>query len=255
MRRVLGVLVGVLGLSVVVASPALADGIAISPQTSGGAFDYGTVEIGNSPGTTFHFTNLLKSKTAPLRISLSGSTAFTKSRDTCKGTRLAPGKSCLVRITYTPTTDGQTDTASLTANNQARTLEYGNLNLSGTGHGTADLVWTPSSTYDFGSTGGSKGFTITNVGTAPASIYTGSILAYVTGVFTPTPFTCYLAIVGPFPVGASCTEPWVFDPTQCSQVPGGGQLHGQEVFDYYTDSTKTTQASAVLDLYATCPTN
>ena len=233
---------------------ALADGIAVSPQTSGGAFDFGTVEIGHSMGQTFHMTNLLSTKTQPLRVRLSGSSTFKKSRDTCNGKRLAPGKSCLVRVNYTPTTDGQTDTTSLTVNNKALSLEYGAINLSGTGHGTASLVWTdtstsqPISSYDFGTTGGTHQFTLTNVGTAPAFIVSSGQGFDATTLFADR--DCG-AVIGPsFAPGATCTETWTFNPANCSS---SGSLAGGSSIQYYTDSTHTTVASATLSVTATCP--
>src|SRR5690242_734295 len=174
MRRVVVLLAGAVGLLVLPATAQASVNVAWSPQTSPDTFDFGTVDIGQTPGQTFHLTNTGSVRTPALRIKLTGSSVFKKMRDTCAGTRLAPGKSCLVRVQYTPATDGQTDSTVMTANNKTLTATYASITITGTAHGTADLVWTntatgqPIASYDFGSTAGSHQFTLTNVGTAPA---------------------------------------------------------------------------------------
>jgi hypothetical protein len=225
--------------------------LAWSPQTSPGAFNFGTVEIGQVHAQTFHLTNTGTTRTAALRVKLSGSSAFTKMRDTCASTRLAPGKSCLVRIAYTPATDGQTDTTVLTANNRTLTATYASITLSGTAHGTADLAWSESS-YDFGTTAGTHQFTITNLGTANAVMDSGGQTSYASGVLGADVF-CGQNIgdqAGGLAPGASCTETWTFDPTNCASFQ---PLTAGESDVYFTDSTLTTTNTVSLNISATCP--
>jgi hypothetical protein len=50
-----------------------------------------------------------------LNITLTGSSAFSITGDTCSATSLGPKKSCTVTIQYAPTTAAENDTATLTA--------------------------------------------------------------------------------------------------------------------------------------------
>ena len=245
MKRLLVVPLAVLG-ALVLPSTALADGIAVSPQTAG-TFDYGTVEIGHRQIQSFTATNLLPHKTQPLRIRLTGSTTFKKTWTSCRLKRLAPGKTCVINVSYTPATDGQTTTASLEVTNQGLNIDYSTIALSGTAHGTADLVWTPSNTYDFGSTPGTHAMTITNVGTATATIAAGTV-EFLSGI-TPDKF-CVLSNLAP---GASCTENWTFETTSDSCPSPGWMDSGGSTFVYYVDSTLTTTAQVTANLTATCP--
>lgn len=230
-----------------------------SPQTSPDTFDFGTVDIGQTPGQTFHLTNTGSVRTPALRIKLTGSSVFKKMRDTCAGTRLAPGKSCLVRVQYTPATDGQTDSTVMTANNKTLTATYASITITGTAHGTADLVWTdtatgqPIASYDFGSTAGSHQFTLTNVGTAPAYLTSiqfsgsgGQGLSNDGGCGKP--LVAAAASGNPLPVGWSCTETVTFSPI-CGDGPTSWGIN----VGYVTDSTFTTREEADVGVTAENP--
>lgn len=86
-----------------------------SPTTTAGAFDYGTVAPGGSASTTFTLRNSGGASTSGLTTTLSGSTAFAIMSDRCRGTSLPPGRSCLVRVRYTPVAGVPSDSASLAA--------------------------------------------------------------------------------------------------------------------------------------------
>lgn len=88
--------------------------LAWSPS-SNGSYDYGVVSPGQTASQTFTLTNSGGSATAVLSISLTGSTAFTSTADTCTATSLGPRKSCSVTVRYAPTTGGESDTATLIA--------------------------------------------------------------------------------------------------------------------------------------------
>jgi hypothetical protein len=62
------------------------------------------------------------SATGALTISLSGAgaAAFTVTSDTCSATSLGPKKRCTVMVTYTGTSSGNTDTATLSAMGRKR---------------------------------------------------------------------------------------------------------------------------------------
>lgn len=82
-----------------------------SPAT----YNYGTVPPGSATPQTFTLKNSGGSAIAALTVTVIGSAAFTKTADTCTGTSLGPGKSCTVKVTYSPAAPGQADQATLTA--------------------------------------------------------------------------------------------------------------------------------------------
>jgi hypothetical protein len=86
-----------------------------SPTTSAGTYSYGTVAAGQTVSQTFTLTNSGGTATAALKVTLTGSPAFTKLGDTCAGARLKSNTSCNVTIQYAPHTNGQNDSATLTA--------------------------------------------------------------------------------------------------------------------------------------------
>jgi outer membrane protein assembly factor BamB len=82
--------------------------------TQASAYDYGTVAIGAKPSQTFTLKNSGGSATSALTIALTGSSAFTKTSDSCMATSLGPNKTCTVIVRYAPST-GNGDSATLTA--------------------------------------------------------------------------------------------------------------------------------------------
>ena len=112
--------VGVLGLALLLPTAgqaARAPATAFNPSS----YDYGTVDAGTTASKTFTLTNSGGSATAALTVSLTGASAFSKTADTCTATSLGPNKSCSVTVQYAPTTDGASDSATLTASSKKPT--------------------------------------------------------------------------------------------------------------------------------------
>jgi hypothetical protein len=112
---VAGAVVVLLGPAAGVASASGTVALIWSPTTSTGTYNYGTLIPGQTASQTFTLINSGSASTAALKVTLTGSSAFTKTGDTCGGAKLKPNKSCYVIVQYGPTTSGQTDSATLTA--------------------------------------------------------------------------------------------------------------------------------------------
>jgi hypothetical protein len=106
-----------LGLLVPTAGRAAGRPAATFSQSS---YDYGTIDAGTTASKTFTLRNSGGSATGALSVSLTGSSAFSKTADTCTATSLGPKKSCTVTIQYAPTTVGASDTATLSASGNKR---------------------------------------------------------------------------------------------------------------------------------------
>jgi hypothetical protein len=189
---------------------AKAPALAFTPQ-SGGAYDYGIVDVGSHADQTFTLTNSGGSASSALTISLTGSPTFTRVGDSCSSASLGPGKACVVTIRYTPTGSGH-DTATLAATG-SKPGATAAVTLRGTG-GVADVEISPAS-RDFGSVPGSQTFTATNEG----NISTGT---YAFGGPTDPHFaltgtnTCTGAGLGP---NESCSFTIAFGPPTCATHP------------------------------------
>ena len=114
-----------------------------SPST-GGAFDYGTLDVGTTASQTFTLTSP-KGKFSGLKITLSGSAAFTKTADSCSGTNLEAKKApCSVTVQYAATAVGQSDTATLTASSKK---PFASASVTLTGKSVAATVACPGSRF------------------------------------------------------------------------------------------------------------
>jgi uncharacterized repeat protein (TIGR01451 family) len=140
-----------------------------SPTTSVGAYNYGTLEAGQTSSVTFTLKNSGGSATAALTISLTGSGAFTKTADTCSATSLGRGMTCHVTVQYAPVGDGQTDQATLLATSK-KPAASASITLTGAS-GTPHVVLTKLPDAPSVAAGTSIGYTITvsNDGTATAN--------------------------------------------------------------------------------------
>jgi hypothetical protein len=107
------------------------------PSTNG-AYDYGAVNVGQTLSQTFTLTN--SGSAARLTITLSGSSTFTKTLDSCTGTTLGPKKSCTVTVQYAPTSSISAN-ATLSATSNKPGAIGGILTLSGNGT-TRHIYWT-----------------------------------------------------------------------------------------------------------------
>jgi hypothetical protein len=150
------------------------------------SYDFGTVDgVGGktSPPETFTLTNTGSRSTGTVAaVALTNaSAAFSIISDGCTGLSLAPGKFCQVTVEYAPTTNGESDSATLTV-----TAEHAIASLPLTGHGgTAALTLSPGTltgtdgngtndySYDFGLVGSTISdtytFTVTNIGTGTST--------------------------------------------------------------------------------------
>jgi VCBS repeat-containing protein len=119
MRHRVRVIVGISALALTLVAPATgyaASGIPTlswSPTTSAGTFTYGSPN-GETSSQAFSLRNSGGNASAALAISLTGSSAFSMTADTCTTVALGPGKTCAVVVRYAPTASGQ-ETAVLRA--------------------------------------------------------------------------------------------------------------------------------------------
>ena len=77
-------------------------------------FDYGQVGTGQAVSQTFTLANSGGTATGALTDTLTGAAAFTVTGDTCTGTSLAPGVTCMVTVRFAPASMA-TGTTTLTA--------------------------------------------------------------------------------------------------------------------------------------------
>ena len=184
--------------SAVTLSPtSLAWGKVVVGATSAGK----TVTISNTGTATLHFSN----------IATNGDFALTTSTSPC-GSTLAVGKSCKVKVIFTPTQPGlRTGTLSIydDASNSPQTVP-----LSGTGSAAVGLA--PASvTYTsrtVGTTSSPKTFTLTN----HQSVTMNNIVISTTGDFSVSTTTCGTSL----PALGTCTIGVTFTPTQTGTRTG-----------------------------------
>src|SRR6266545_474363 len=135
MRGLIRSIVAAAAAAVTLLVPAAGQGAgapALAWSPTNGAYDYGTVTVGQTASQTFTLTNSGGSATGILTVTLSGSSAFTKTADGCTATSLGPRKSCSVSVQYAPTTAGQSDSATLAASGK-KTAASASLTLTGAG--------------------------------------------------------------------------------------------------------------------------
>src|SRR6266545_7683970 len=136
MRGLIRSIVAAAAVAVTLLAPAAGQGagppaLAWSPATNG-AYDYGTVTVGQTASQTFTLTNSGGSATGILTVALSGSSAFTKTADGCTATSLGPRRSCSVSVQYSPSAAGASDSATLTASGK-KPVASASLTLTGAG--------------------------------------------------------------------------------------------------------------------------
>jgi hypothetical protein len=102
--------------------------IAWTPSTGA----YGTLEVGQSVSQTFTLQNSGGSATGALAITLTGSSAFTKTGDTCTAVALGPSKTCRVTVSYSPSGAGANNTATLSATAK-KPVSSASITLTGSG--------------------------------------------------------------------------------------------------------------------------
>jgi hypothetical protein len=197
--RVVGVLVVVaVAVAVAVVVPAAgqageAPAIAWTPTTGGGAYNYGTLDANASETASqaFTLTNSGGAASAALTVTLTGSSAFTLTANGCSATSLGPKKTCTVNVEYAPTTDGASDSATLTANGK-KIGATASLTLTGTSRLPAPAGLTASGglaqvSLSWSAVSGATGYTVlrstvsggpyTPVGTTSNTSFTDSAVA------------------------------------------------------------------------------
>ena len=112
---VAGAAVVLLGPAVGVVGAAAGPVLSWSPTTSSGTYNYGTVAVGQTVSQVFTLKNSGSRAIGALTVSLTGSGAFSKTKDACAGVKLGPGTSCSVTVAYAPVGSGQSDSGTLTA--------------------------------------------------------------------------------------------------------------------------------------------
>ena len=123
-----------------------------TPSTAG-AWDYGTVDAGTTVSQAFIVTTSDGKGAGKLAISLSGAAAFTKALDTCTKRELGPHRSCSVTIQYAPSTAGQQDIATLTAQGK-KGITAASLELTGQAMSNAHYIfWTGGDSGTIGRAG------------------------------------------------------------------------------------------------------
>jgi hypothetical protein len=90
--------------------------VTFNPST----YDFGAVAVGSTVSKTFTLTNAGGKTTGTVNVTLSDArpdlpTTFSKTADSCTGTKLAPRKSCSVTVRYAPTASGVHNAAQLLA--------------------------------------------------------------------------------------------------------------------------------------------
>lgn len=134
----------------------------------------------------------------PIAVNLAGANGsdFAVSVDGCSGMMLAPLGSCTVQLTFSPT-GAAVRTATLSA--VANPGGAASVQLRGTGQTPAALSFTPSP-WDFGSyaldAGAGRSFTLTNLGTLPATNLTVQITDVDAGLFVLTTNMCAQTLAG-----------------------------------------------------------
>jgi CARDB len=197
-----------------VPSPGLEPSLAWSPATNGG-YDFGLLDAGagQTKSVTFTVTNSGSAASGALAVPLSGSSAFTKTADTCIGRSLDPKASCSVTVRYAPTTAGESDSSTLTAQTGVAKVSTP-ITLKGTS-GTPDLILTPG-TLTGTDTTGKKNYFFTITGTGLAQFQVVNV-----GTGTSNTLRVVPAFGDPFsPAGDACTGQKVAPSKSCSFTLG-----------------------------------
>ncbi len=206
--------------------------------------NYGTVTVGStSAPLTTTFTN---SGTTSLNLTgetLAGTAAadYAITANTC-GSSLAPGASCSVSLTFTPSTSG-TRSAVLTFTDAAQNSPQ-NVSLTGTGSSSNATLTPASLTYAaqlINTSSSSQAATLTNTGTIAISI---------TSITTTGPYSQTNNCPSSLGANASCTINVVFTPTKA-----GTQTGKLSVVDDAPNSPQTVALTGVGTVVSFSPTS
>ena len=101
------------------------------------SYDFGVVGALSSESRWFRLGNSSFTRSGKLKVTLTGSPAFSIAHDRCAGKIIGKQLSCWVAVAYTPGKAGASDSATLTANGE--NAAAAKVRLSGTGSG--HLYW------------------------------------------------------------------------------------------------------------------
>jgi F5/8 type C domain/Pectate lyase superfamily protein/Abnormal spindle-like microcephaly-assoc'd, ASPM-SPD-2-Hydin len=187
-----------------------ASGVTVAPS----ALNFGSLATGSTSGAqSVTVSNPTSSAASVSSIAVTGDFAQT---NTC-GSSIAAGASCTVSVTFKPTATGaRTGSLTVNAGGTTNTVSLsGTGTTSGGGGGSATLTASPSSlafgSEPVGSKTAAQTVTVTNAGTAAASVSSVSAAA----PFAQTN-TCGSSIAA----GASCTVSVTFTPTAAGGASG-----------------------------------
>lgn len=184
------------------AKPSSGPTLEFTPST-GGTYDFGAVDASTTASQDFTLTNTRGGAAPALNLTVTGSSAFTITAESCKS--LGPGKSCGVTVEYAPT--GGSDSATLTATSKKSAAS---IELTGTS-GSPDVQVSPGDFVD--STGlenhysfvgfepPSQTFTLTNLGTGATDSLAAPEVTEQGGSWAVTNSTCAGVALAP---SASC---------------------------------------------------
>lgn len=221
-------------------------------RTVSGSVNFGGVELGSS--RTVDAVNVTNNTDAWVYVGMPQvSGPFATVASACTNSMLAPGETCNLQASFTPTVAGSA------SGTYTLPTSLGVVQLSLSGSGTQAILSVSPSSIAFaptsvGKTATSALITLTNTGTATAKGITGTIAT----AFSLTETTCPANLAA----GASCTFKVTFTPTAVQ--PYGGQLtvqasnaaptvlslsgDGALDWNFGTVSVGTTSASRSLNL-------
>jgi hypothetical protein len=189
--------------------------VTLSPSSA----DFGTELVGaTSPSQTFTVRNVGLAGATLRAIHVSGADAadFTAATDDCMSGplsgRLAPGASCQVSVTFTPSTSGQR-TASLDVDSDGGDPSSG---LSGIG--VEPVVTLSPARHDFGDvlqfgSSAPTQFTVANSGTQTVTLRLVDVIGPDAADFSADSDDCLVAHGGTLRAGESCVVPVTFSPS------------------------------------------
>lgn len=162
-------------------------------------FDFGNQVVGQtSAAQVFTVQNTGNADLNMASASVSGD--FAISSDECSGTSVAPGGTCTISVTFTPTQTGSLTGALTISDNAADSPQQ--VSLSGTGTQPALSLSTSSLAFGdqaVGTTSTAQTVTITNTGTSDLHVSTVSTSGANAGDFSASPSGC-----GDVAAGATC---------------------------------------------------
>jgi uncharacterized repeat protein (TIGR01451 family) len=206
---------------------------------------FGPVLAGKTtPAQTFTLTNSGTGATGRLTITLSGP-GFKKTADRCRTISLGPGRSCVLKLTYTGTNRAEQDAGALTAQG-AKTGGSATLPLAGTTAPAADLAITKRDSP--GSAGGTAGtFDPGTNNTSGGSVLVGGMIVYTVTVSNNGPGDATGATVTDTMPAGIASDTWAVTGStggaSAGNSSGAGNISDTVSLPAYSDVTFTVTAT------------